>query len=121
MKHTMKLKSEEFYNVKNGLKHIEVRINDEKRKKIKRGDIIRFSNVDNMDEKVYVKVIDITRFNNFKEIYDYYPLEKFGTNICSKEELIKKIYKIYTREEENLGALAIEIGLYNKEEHYVER
>lgn len=115
MKHEMKLNNDEYYNIKNGLKDIEVRVNDKKRKQIKRNDIIEFSNVINISEKVFVKVVDITNFKTFNDLYGYYPLERFGPDNKSKKELISTIYKIYSRKEEQLGVLAIEIELYNKE------
>lgn len=115
MKHNMKLNKEEFYATQSGLKNIEVRINDKKRKQIKSGDIIEFSNIENNTEKLYVKVKNITKFNNFNDLYSYYPTQRFGKSNHSKKELTETIYKIYNRKEEELGVLAIEIQFYNKE------
>lgn len=42
MKHEMKLKAQFFNYIKNGTKRIELRLNDEKRRKIKLGDTIKF-------------------------------------------------------------------------------
>ena len=43
MKHYMKLKNDPFIKIKNKTKTIEMRLNDEKRKKINVGDIIEFT------------------------------------------------------------------------------
>ena len=112
MRHNMKLNRDEFYSVKNGLKNIEVRINDNKRKKIENGDIVEFKNIEGGNEKVYVKVKNITKFDKFDDLYNYYEIERFGLYNHSKVELIDNIYKIYSRKEEELGVLAIEIELY---------
>lgn len=113
MIHMMKLNKNEFYNIKDQFKDIEVRINDEKRKQIKNGDFIEFVNIEDYKKKICVKVININKFNKFDDLYNYYPIERFGVSINSKQELINKIYKIYSRKEEELGVLAIEIELYN--------
>ena len=42
MLHKMKLQPEYYNDIKNGTKRIEIRLNDEKRQKIKKGDIICF-------------------------------------------------------------------------------
>lgn len=96
MIHNMKLNRDEFYSVQDGLKDIEVRINDKKRKRLQLGDIIEFRNTEDVTEKAYVKVRAITKFDNFNQLYTYYPVERFGMNSLSREDLISRIYKIYT-------------------------
>ena len=62
MKHEMGLQVKYFDFIKNGTKRIELRLFDEKRRGIKIGDIIEFTNSDgDMDEyktKNYVTIID---------------------------------------------------------------
>lgn len=113
MNHKMKLNSVEFFNIKNEIKDIEVRVNDEKRKLIKIGDFIEFVNIEDYTKKICVEVSNITKFHKFDDLYDYYPIERFGSVSKSKEDLINKIYKIYSKKEEELGVIAIEIKLYN--------
>ena len=47
MKHNMKLQNKSFKMIKNENKEIEMRLNDEKRKKLSIGDTIEFTNVKN--------------------------------------------------------------------------
>ena len=46
----MKLKNEPFVSIKNGLKTIEMRLFDEKRKQIKVGDTIEFTNIVSLEK-----------------------------------------------------------------------
>ena len=46
MDHQMKLNPVPFENIKIGSKDIEMRLNDEKRKLVKVGDYIRFTNIE---------------------------------------------------------------------------
>ena len=78
MIHKMKLKSKPFYAVKSGYKTIELRLNDEKRQKLKIGDSIEFSLLDNPEEKLVKKIIALHKFSNFTELYQNLPLLKCG-------------------------------------------
>lgn len=53
--HVMKLEEEYFNYIKNGTKRIEIRLFDEKRRKIKIGDKIIFYKLPDMKEKIEVK------------------------------------------------------------------
>ena len=65
----MKLYSKPFELIKSGRKTIEVRCYDEKRKLIKTGDYITFTNCENPDDKVDVIVEDIAIFKTFEDLY----------------------------------------------------
>lgn len=78
MIHKMKLRNEPFRKISEGTKTVELRLNDEKRQKIKTGDYIEFSHLDNPDEKITVEVIALHNFNSFKELYAKIPKEKMG-------------------------------------------
>ena len=56
MLHEMNLNETSFRNIQEGLKTLELRIYDEKRKKIELGDIIRFHKLPEALEYVDVKV-----------------------------------------------------------------
>ena len=45
--HEMKLRPKYYDFILNGTKRIEIRLNDEKRKKIKQDDLIEFTNIKN--------------------------------------------------------------------------
>lgn len=77
MTHFMKLKNEPFMSIKNGLKTIEMRLFDEKRKQIKVGDTIEFTNIVSL-EKLKVKVIALHKFKNFEELYSHFNKTQLG-------------------------------------------
>jgi hypothetical protein len=62
----MQLQPEPFGMIKSGVKTIELRLFDEKRRKIRIGDEILFSNTEN-GETLAVKVLDLSVFDSFEE------------------------------------------------------
>lgn len=68
MKHKMNLRNDSFEAIKGGWKTIEMRLNDEKRSKIEIGDEIEFTNIET-NEKLVCEVINIYKYNEFKELY----------------------------------------------------
>ena len=68
MKHYMKLQNDPFTKIKNKTKTIEMRLNDEKRRKIKIHDLIEFTNI-KTGEKLFTKVINLHYYNDFDELY----------------------------------------------------
>jgi len=68
MIHTMKLDAEPFEKIKNGSKTVELRLFDEKRQKIKPGDIIEFFH-NGTGDMLYAEVVSLTRAQSFKELY----------------------------------------------------
>ncbi|MBO8173108.1 MAG: DUF3850 domain-containing protein [Bacillaceae bacterium] len=55
----MGLYGEYFKAIREGKKRVEVRLNDEKRRKIKVGDIIEFVKVPEQDDKLQVQVVEL--------------------------------------------------------------
>lgn len=51
MEHSMKLNVEPFEAIRNHRKTVEIRLNDEKRQKVKIGDTIVFTNIDDSEKK----------------------------------------------------------------------
>lgn len=78
MKHIMKLKASPFGMIKSGKKTIELRLNDEKRQKLKIGDEIEFICTDDAYKTVGVRVTNIYHFDNFAQLYKSLPLLKCG-------------------------------------------
>ena len=68
MKHIMKLQASPFGMIKSGKKTIELRLNDEKRQKLKIGDEIEFICTDDADKTVGVSVTNIYHFDNFAQL-----------------------------------------------------
>lgn len=110
LEHVMGLFEEHLNNIKNGNKTIEVRLNDEKRKKIKTGDIIQFIKVPRDGKFIKVKVLDTTIFPTFKEMYENISAKEMGSCEESIEKMIEDTYEIYTPEQEKTyGTVAIKI------------
>lgn len=115
MRHKMGLYEEYFQLIKAGKKTVEVRLNDEKRRKLKMGDIIEFSKVPEQDEKIQVKVTELNIYDTFQAMYENIPLHHFGDEEGTIAEMIEGTYEIYSPEQEKeWGTLAIEFD-YLKE------
>ena len=113
MKHSMHLKESPFCKIKNGYKTIELRLYDEKRRKICVGDQIEFTNEKNPNEKILARVSDIHLFESFDELYQNLDLVKCG---YLKEELefakSSDMDAYYSKEEQiNFGVVGLEFEL----------
>lgn len=71
MKHNMKLNNEPYNSIKNGTKTVELRLYDEKRRQLQVGDEIEFTNI-TTNEKQSVDIINLYKYNNFKELYTHF-------------------------------------------------
>ena len=110
MKHEMRLHNEPFELIKNKIKTIELRLNDEKRKLISVGDIIEFENRKTL-EKIKVKVINLHKYENFEELYKDF--DKISMGYKEHEEANPKDMELYysKEEQEKYGVIGIEIKL----------
>lgn len=116
MIHQMGLYGEYFHDIKAGIKTVEVRLYDEKRRKIKTSDYIEFIKVPERDERLTVKVVDLSAYPTFTEMYRDIPFSSFGCEGWTMEEMIDGTYDIYTEKQEKAwGVLAISI-VYEGEE-----
>ncbi|MBO4767621.1 MAG: ASCH domain-containing protein [Lachnospiraceae bacterium] len=77
MTHQMQLQPEPFDMIKSGEKTIELRLYDEKRRKIRIGDEIVFTNTEN-GETLTVRVLDLAVFDSFEDLYKTLPLLRCG-------------------------------------------
>ena len=77
MIHEMKLHPSTFLKIKSGVKTIELRLYDEKRQKIREGDIINFTNTSS-GERLEASVIKLHLFPSFEALYHTLPLLKCG-------------------------------------------
>lgn len=104
------LDNEWFLKIKNGYKTIELRLFDEKRRRLNIGDIIIFENRKD-NEQIKCKVIDLHLFNNFKELYENLDNSKF---VYDKDSFIsyKDMEKFYSvNDQQKYGVVGIEIEL----------
>ena len=106
--HQMKLKSEYFKHILRGTKTVECRLFDEKRKLLKVGDIIEFSDASAPHKKLLMEISALHLFPSFSALFDHFPANSFGGE--KKDEFIFNMEKIYPREEEKkYGVIAIEL------------
>lgn len=110
--HTMKLNPEPFAMIKSGMKTIELRLLDEKRAKIKPGDVIFFTNTYD-GEKISTTVIKLHCFNNFEELYKTLPLLQCGYTFDNVDKAKSSdMEKYYSKEEQRkYGVVGIELCL----------
>ena len=113
MTHKMKLQPLPFSAIVSGRKTIEMRLFDEKRRNIRVGDHIVFTNMENAEESIIVKVANLYEFSSFSELYQNIPLEKLG---YQPDEIpfasYKDMEKYYPQEKQRkFGVLGIEIEL----------
>ncbi|WP_456278914.1 ASCH domain-containing protein [Bacillus sp. AK128] len=110
MIHQMGLYGEYFNSIKDGKKTVEVRLYDEKRRKIRVGDTIEFIKVPEQDETIKVQVTNLKIYDTFQAMYEDIPFKDFDCEGWTMKELIDGTYEIYSPEQEKeWGTLAITI------------
>ena len=112
MAHKMNLNPEPFAMIRSGQKTIELRLNDEKRQKIKVGDRIEFTQTET-GECLIVQIIAIHRFDTFAELYQKLPLLKCGYTKADIETAKPEDMDLYYTPEQQAkyGVLGIEIKI----------
>ena len=94
--------------VKNGTKTVEVRVYDEKRRKLNIGDTITFLKRPDDIEKIDAIIEDLVCYKDFNELVKDYSIEDLYIKGYSKEEFINLLKRFYSDEEVNkYGVLAI--------------
>lgn len=78
MIHSMKLQPAPFKCIRSGRKTIELRLNDEKRRRIRVGDFIVFTRTDAPAQTVTVRVTALYPYASFAELYAHLPLTACG-------------------------------------------
>lgn len=77
MIHNMNLQDNPFESIDKGIKTVEMRLYDEKRRKINIGDIILFDN-DNTDKLIKTEVESLHIFRDFTELYNFFDKISLG-------------------------------------------
>jgi ASC-1-like (ASCH) protein len=113
MEHQMKLYESPFDRIKSGKKRIEIRLFDEKRQGVNLGDIIHFSKLPDLNERLSTEVIGLLRYKSFQDLVDDFPMSAFGyPDDYDKRAFVQECYEVYTPEEEKkFGVLGIRIKL----------
>lgn len=110
MQHTMNLHNAPFEKIKSGAKTVEMRLYDERRKNIKVGDNILFTN-NTTGEQLCVQVTKMEVFADFQELYANYDKISIGyepSEIANPSDM----YFYYTSEQiTTYGVVAIGIKL----------
>ena len=109
MLHRMKLNAVPFEMIGSGKKTIELRLNDEKRRKVQPGDFIEFSCIGEPSRKMQARVTALHHFGSFRELFAALPKEKCG---FSEDEAVPDDYmdSFYPPEKQaEYGALGIEL------------
>ena len=91
----MKLNSEPFEKIKSGLKDIEVRLYDEKRRGVNLGDRIVFSKLPENEESISVIVTGLSVFRTFEDLFSHFENKRFGHVGLSVEEQVQRVRMIY--------------------------
>ena len=109
----MKLYESPFDRIKSGKKRIEIRLFDEKRQGVNLGDIIHFSKLPDLNERLSTEVIGLLRYKSFQDLVDDFPMSAFGyPDDYDKRAFVQGCYEVYTPEEEKkFGVLGIRIKL----------
>lgn len=112
--HILKLHPEPFGKLQAGVKSLELRLCDEKRKEIEIGDQIIFKKEPEQEETFTAKVIGLVRYANFSELMDDFSPEKYLGH-KDKAEALEGVSRFYTEEDQaQNGVLGIRIKLVKK-------
>ncbi len=112
MNHEMKLQPKYYNFILNGTKRIEIRLNDEKRRKIAIGDTIKFLKEPELNEFFEAKVIGLLRYNTFEDMFKDFDISILADSSMTKEELIKVLEQFYPKDKQKqYGVLGIRIEL----------
>lgn len=112
----MKLAPSPYEMIASGKKTIELRLFDEKRSQIKKGDVIIFTQTLS-GECVSAQVIKLHKFNNFEELYKSLPLLKCGYTEENVGDASCDDMNVYYSldEQKKYGVVGIEICLLNNQ------
>lgn len=108
MTHKIRLVDFAFTAIKNKEKDIEVRLNDEKRQRIKINDIIEFEHIET-HEILKTKVVNLYKFKTFEELFNNFEHKRFGLKETDTENIMNNFYS--KEDQEKYEALGIQIEL----------
>ena len=111
--HRMRLDPEPFAMIETGEKTIELRLYDEKRRRVHAGDIIRFESTADDTDVLYAQVEGLRFFPTFDELYAALPLTACGyTAEETKTASPRDMDRYYDPEAQaNWGVVGIELKL----------
>ena len=113
MIHVMKLNAEPFEKIKSGNKTVELRLYDEKRRKLDIGDKIILTNNDDPGQEISVIVRSLHRYATFKDLFEDISQERCGfDSTYSPETAAEGMSEYYSDDQiQRYGVIGIEIEL----------
>ena len=103
----MNLQNAPFEQIKKGVKSVEIRLFDEKRKTLSVNDKIIFTNAVT-GETLTTVITSLTKFNSFNELFSSTLKQRTGFTTETVEQAIDEMRKYYSAQSEKLyGVLAI--------------
>ena len=110
MIHVMKLKDRFFDYIQYGTKEYEIRLNDDKRRSIKKGDFIEFQKEPHLEERIIVEVEGVLNYSSLDELFNNINVELLADATMKKEELKLVLNSFYPLETQNeYGLVAIKL------------
>ena len=109
--HRMHLDPEAFRRMDAGEKTVELRLYDEKRRRIQAGDVIRFESTGDDTDVLYVQVEGLRFFPSFDELYGALPLTDCGYTAAEAETASPRDMDRYYAPEEQQKWGVVGIGL----------
>ena len=108
--HQMKLNNKPFNMIKNGRKNIELRLYDEKRRKLNIGDEFIFRNLKD-GETISVTILALHKYESFAELYKHFDKASIGyeDNEFANPEDMNEYYT--PEKQKQYGVVGIEIAL----------
>ena len=109
--HNMKLQPEPFEMIKSGQKTIELRLFDEKRRRISAGDRVVFTNI-STGETLDATVVKLHKFDSFEDLYRSLPLLQCGYTAENVESANSSDMERYysADEQKEFGVVGIELN-----------
>ena len=96
--HEMHLKEPYFSYIKGGTKRIELRLFDEKRRRIDLGDLIEFSGSN--DKSIQVRVVGLLHYDSFVDLCKDFDIAILADKAITKDDLIATLDEFYSPEQQ---------------------
>lgn len=111
----MQLRAEPFVRIQQGKKLVELRLWDEKRRRLRLGDQIAFSKLPELKQKIKVQVTALLIYETFAELMTDLPVRLLGYTEADREYLKTCMREYYTsQEEKKWGVVSIKFKILEK-------
>ncbi len=112
--HHMRLNPSPYKMIEEGKKTVELRLYDQKRRRIRVGDLIRFENTEDETEVLRCEVTELCRFSSFAELYNKLELTECGytreTLSSARPEDMNQYYS--PEDQARFGVVGIRLQLF---------